>query len=63
MIYALIKNGSVENSIVAEPEFLPLIEANFDAIVDITEMSPQPALGWLYDGETFTDPNAEEPEE
>lgn len=30
-------------------------------LVDITDITPQPAVGWLYDGKVFTEPQEPEP--
>ena len=53
-IYAQIQNGLVfwVFDSITLPEFN---EDTFDA-VDITSLSPQPALGWSYDGTKFTAP-------
>lgn len=57
-MYAIINNGLVTNTIKADAAFADLIRADHDAVVEITGITPQPGIGWLYDGEVFTDPNA-----
>jgi hypothetical protein len=58
-VYALIKNGVVENAIVADAAFISNIESNYDQSIDVTSMEPRPSVGWTYDSgtETFTDPS------
>lgn len=48
-LQAVIKNGKVENIIVAD--------ARPDGI-DVTATDPRPGVGWSYDGTTFTAPPA-----
>lgn len=52
-IFALIENGIVTNVITADawPEG-----------IDVTDVSPRPAPGWLYDGSTFSPPAPATPE-
>lgn len=56
MIYALVKNGLVENVIVAKPEFAKGLEKNFDHVLDVSEEPNRPGPGWTYDGEKFSAP-------
>ena len=58
MKFAQILNNSVHWVFSADvrPEFAPDI-----IIIDITDISPQPAEGWLYDGVTFTAPEPTAP--
>lgn len=49
MIYALIANSIVENMIVAEPDFIPAIEADWDAVVRVDHLALVPHIGWIYD--------------
>lgn len=60
MIYACILNGVVENTIVADPEFVERIASQWDHVIRIDQLDPQPGMGWLYDGEVFTNPFAPE---
>ena len=50
-ILAIIENGTVANVIVAD---------TWPNAVDVTDVTPRPAPGWLYDGQTFT-PNPQQP--
>lgn len=53
MIYALIKNGIVVNVIVADPNFISLIQSKWDYCVRIDNLNPCPRIGDLYDGSQF----------
>lgn len=53
-ILAIIENGIVANVIVADA---------WPNGIDVTDLTPRPGIGWLYDGQGFTPPTAEpEPE-
>lgn len=60
-IYAQIKDGEIKNTIVADAEFIKEVASQWDFIIDITDMDPQPAIGWLYDGQDFSPPVVEPP--
>lgn len=60
MVYAMIKDGVVENTIVADSEFVATQEENYDACVRIDEMETVPGVGWLYNEGEFTNPDGEE---
>ena len=60
-IYAQIKDGVVKNTIVADAEFVKEVASQWDFIIDITTLDPQPAIGWLYDGQDFSPPEVEPP--
>ena len=62
-IYAVISAGVVVNTIKASPEFVALIIADHDAVIEITEMSPIPSIGWGYQGGGFIEPNQPYPVE
>lgn len=55
-VYALINNGVVENSIVAEESFLTNIENDYDLIIQIDSLDPMPGVNWTYIDEVFTAP-------
>lgn len=59
-IFAIIENGKVENVIVASPEFIEKLEKQ---TIEVTEMENRPGPGWLYDGETFSNPTQAKAEE
>lgn len=61
MIYALIKNGIIENTIVADANFISIIENNWDSCIRIDELDPMPGISWTYDGNNFSEPIIEEP--
>lgn len=55
MVYAQIKNGVVENTIVLDDlSIYGLFLTGYDHLIRIDEMVPQPGIGWLYDGNGFT---------
>lgn len=55
MIYALIKTGTIVNTIVADPVFKATIEADYDSVVRIDDLGDvRPGVYWTYDGITFT---------
>lgn len=54
-IYALIQSGIVVNTIIADPSDP---EDPSYLWVDITSVTPQPGIGWSYNGSTFTPPAA-----
>jgi len=57
MIYAIINNGVVENTIVADETFVSQIQIQHEAVVRIDNLEPQPGIGWNYSApSTFTDP-------
>lgn len=57
MIFALIKNGVVENTIVADASFILSIQNNWDFCICIDEMGEaMPSIGWSFDGVVFTAP-------
>lgn len=57
MEWALIKDGIVENIIVADEEFINLIRDNYDDCICIDNESPRPNKNWIYDGLNFAPPN------
>lgn len=57
MQYALIKNGIVENIIIADEMFISNL-TDYDYIVEISEQRVM--IGSTYNGEVFTDPGNEQ---
>jgi|GEM_PF-3517146 len=53
MVYAVIQNGVVVNTIVASQ---PFVDANYPGSPRIDTITPQPGIGWGYDGTTWTAP-------
>ena len=51
MIWAIIENGIVVNTIVADQKF---IKKNFPEAIEITDS--EIGINWLYDGTVFTAP-------
>lgn len=60
MDYALIKNGTVQNMIVAAPDFIQLIAAQWDAIIPASHGC---GIGWGWDGSEFVPPFVPEEEQ
>lgn len=52
-VYAVIQNGVVVNTIVASQSF---VDANYPGSPRIDGITPQPGIGWGYDGTTWTAP-------
>jgi hypothetical protein len=59
MIYALVKNGVIENTIVADESFVSLIQPDWDFVLRIDQMENQPAIGWGYADGVFSEPVVE----
>lgn len=51
-IYAIVKNSAVSNLVLAN-------SARDESWVDVTETTPKPVKGWLYDGVDFSAPEPE----
>lgn len=64
--YALINIGTVDNVALAgdppDASWLAAVEAQYDAVVNVTSTSPRPGIGWTYSGGTFTPPPEPPPE-
>lgn len=57
MILALIRNGVVAQVVTANSdEEVNAYSVSADAAIDITNMNPQPVVGWLFDGVRLTGP-------
>jgi hypothetical protein len=56
MRFALIKDNLVVNSIDADQQFADGISGDWQAVVNTTEMSPPPGIGWTYINGVFTAP-------
>lgn len=56
MQYALIQNNVVENVVEADSEWAASVAPDWQYVVDITNTTPQPGIGWSYNGSTFTAP-------
>lgn len=66
--WALITGIDVVNVAVAgnppDLAWLTAMEAEYDAVVDVTGLDPRPGIGWTYENGTFTpepDPPTPEP--
>lgn len=58
MQYALIKNSLVENIAEGDQQWAEAVAPDWQAVVDITDVDPQPAIGWGYVGGQFAAPPA-----
>jgi hypothetical protein len=54
-IYAHIIDNKISNIIVADQAFIDSLGSD-DVYINITSLSPQPGIGWNYDGITFMPP-------
>lgn len=54
--YALIRNGVVENVVLADAAYVATL-TGYDAVI----ANPAAGVGWLYDGQAFTAPEPVEP--
>lgn len=62
MRYALIKNGVVANTIIADSTFIKVIASDWDDIIEIPD--DECGIGWSFDGKDFFAPvQPEEPVE
>jgi hypothetical protein len=52
-VYAVIQDGVVTNTIVADQAF---IDRHYPGSPRIDNVTPQPGIGWGYDGATWTAP-------
>lgn len=59
--FAIVRDGFVINTIVAEPSIIPALELQADHIRDISELTEKPSIGWMYDSisATFVSPYVE----
>ncbi len=56
MNFALINNNLVENVVEADQAWADSVSADWQAVVNITSMTPQPGIGWSYSNGGFTAP-------
>ena len=56
MQYALIKNNLVENVADADQAWADSVAPDWQAVVDITSINPQPGIGWEYSNGQFVAP-------
>ena len=58
LIWAQILNGVVVNIIVLnDTTLIPIFTQGFDYLIEIDQLTPQPGIGWTYDGTNFTQPS------
>jgi len=56
MNFALIKNNLVENVAEADQAWADAVAPEWQAVVNVTSMTPEPSVGWSYRGGVFTAP-------
>jgi len=57
MIYAQIKNGKIQNTIVLiDTSLIVTFSQGFDYFIEIDSLLPIPGIGWSYDGTSFSPP-------
>lgn len=56
MQYALIKNNLVENVAEADQAWADSVASEWQAVVNITNINPQPGIGWEYNNGQFVTP-------
>jgi len=56
MQYALINNNLVENVADGDQAWADSVAADWQAVVNITSLTPQPGIGWSYSNGQFTAP-------
>ena len=49
-VFSIVKSGVVVNTVVAQ---------EWPNGIDVTDLTPRPGIGWLYDGQAFTPPAAQ----
>lgn len=55
-VFALIENEIIINTIVATSSFADFISKQYEAVIDITQYSPRPGIGWKYIDGIFISP-------
>jgi hypothetical protein len=56
MIFALVKDNVVVNTIVADQNFVNLIISQYDHVVRIDNLAVMPSVNWSYVNEEFIAP-------
>jgi hypothetical protein len=56
MNYALINNNLVENVADADQAWADMVAPDWQYVVNVTGMNPEPGIGWSYNGSIFTAP-------
>jgi hypothetical protein len=59
-VFAVIDNAIVSNTIVADEQFASLIRPEHEDVIEVTDMTPRPGIGWGYDGSEFVNPSPPE---
>lgn len=53
MLCALIRNSLVVGVVSLEEQDIHNIAPFFEAVIDVTDLSPQPQIGWAFDGQSI----------
>ena len=56
MNYALINNNLVENVADADQAWADMVAPDWQYVIDVTDIVPQPSIKWTYNGTVFTAP-------
>lgn len=57
MIFALVKSNKVVNiALVDDPDVVMHLERTYSWVVDITDLTPRPSIGWSYVDGVFAPP-------
>ena len=58
MNYALINNNLVENVADADQAWADMVAPDWQYVINVTGMNPEPGIGWSYNGVAFIAPPA-----
>lgn len=53
MVWALVKDGSVQNLIIADQRYIDYIKGELDHCICIDKLDDKPTIGTAYDGTKF----------
>jgi hypothetical protein len=56
MNYALINNNLVENVAEADQAWADMVAPDWQYVINVTDIVPQPSINWTYNGSVFTAP-------
>lgn len=54
--WVLVKNGIVENIIIADEAFINTISAQYEHTETFIDESQEPKIGWTYSGGVYAEP-------
>lgn len=56
-IWAVINDGVIANTIVADDVFANIIRPEHDDVVEITDLSPRPGINWTVEADGYRPPS------